>query len=90
MKKIPNNYIENLAFGQIPTGEHLLTEVPDEMYPEQQKENNILKSAIEATKEKTRTGDINKEIENMQNIVKNRNRNENTKDVGRDDKWVFQ
>ena len=86
MERIPDDYIEKLTFGEIPTGEYLYTKTPDEMFPEEQEKNNILESAVEATKETTRTSEISAEIENIQDIVKNKNIDENTKDTRRDDR----
>lgn len=67
IEQLPENYVENSFDSQVPyfEAENGVNEKTD-------LKQNILESGVKATEEKTRTSEINKQVENIRNIQKER------------------
>lgn len=79
-EQLDENYVENFFDSQVPYFE---AEGVDK--PTLTKENeDILKSAVEATEERTRTGTINEQVQNIRNVQREKTQQQNKENTGID------
>ena len=82
MEQLDENYVENFFDSQVPYFE---AEGVDKSTPAKEMENeDILKSAVEATEETTRTSTINEQVQNIRNVQREKTQQQNKENTGID------